>query len=118
MIVLLSPDAPPSLTDVTRLDRLHAECRGSLGAACFGDLCAPADDGVHIWLDITAARTAGVALVDDDERADFTSRFDEMVAYAASKGWVNDAGTHLSAHVQQTAQTAQTAQTVQEAGAS
>ncbi len=106
MIVLLSPDAPPTVTDAMRLDRLHAECRGALADMRFSDLCAPADDGGHVWLDIPATRAAGAALVDGNDHADFTSRFDGMVAYAASKGWVNEAGTHLRAHVEQTEQEA------------
>ncbi|MFP5489731.1 MAG: hypothetical protein ACLGHQ_15675 [Acidimicrobiia bacterium] len=59
MIVLLGPDRPPSLTDVDRLDRLHAESAGPLTEMMTGSLCRFDDDGEHVWLDIAVARAAG-----------------------------------------------------------
>lgn len=97
MIVLLTPDAPPALTDVDRLDRLHAASQGPLGDMMTGPLCRFDDDGEHVWLDIAAARAAGAAAVDDET---WTDRFDGMIAYARSKGWADAAGTHVRAHVE------------------
>lgn len=96
MIVLLSPDTPPALADVDRLDRLHAESRGPLAEILTSPLCSVADDE-HVWLDIATARAAGVAASDDP---DFQSKFDQMVAYAVSKGWADEAGTRVRAHVE------------------
>lgn len=97
MIIRLSNDAPPVLDDVDRLDRLHADSPGALAAMQPGALCRFDDDGEHVWLDIAAARTAGADLADDDG---WTDGFDAMIAYAASKGWTDDAGTHVRAHVE------------------
>lgn len=95
MIVVLSPDRPPQLTDLDRLDRLHATCDGPVVAAQLGELCA-ADDDDHVWLDVTVARSIGVAASDD---SGFGDQFDGMIAYASSAGWLNDAGTHVRAHI-------------------
>lgn len=97
VIVLLTTDAPPALSDVGRLDRLHAESQGPLGDMMTGPLCRFDDDGEHVWLDIAVARAAGAAAVGDGAWAD---RFDGMIAYARSKGWADEAGTHVRAHVE------------------
>ncbi len=99
MIVRLSPDAPPTLVDVDRLDRLHAECPGPLEQMATGSLCRADDDGAHVWLDIGEARVAGAATAEDPA---FGDRFDAMIAFAASKGWTDEAGTHVRAHIERT----------------
>jgi hypothetical protein len=99
MIVRLSPDAPPALDDVDRLDRLHAECPGPLASMATGPLCRADEDGEHVWLDIAAARAAGAAASADQG---FGDRFDAMIEFATSKGWTDDAGTHVRAHIERT----------------
>lgn len=96
MIVLLSPDVPPTLTDVERLDQLHAESPGPLDDMMAGSLCRFDPDGRHVWLDIAVARAAGAEVSDDD----WADQYDAMIAYATSKGWTDDAGTHVRAHVE------------------
>jgi hypothetical protein len=95
MIILLRGDAAPRLTDADRLDRLHAECDTELGLVQFDEFVRPADDG-HVWIDVEWLRTAGQAQVGDP---DFTSKFDGMIAYAAGKGWLDDSGTAVRAHI-------------------
>ena len=97
MIVRLSPDVPPVLVDVDRLDRLHAESPGPIGDMMAGTLCRVDDDGEHVWLDIAVARAAGAETADDD---DWPAGYDAMIAYARSKGWTDEAGTHVRAHVE------------------
>jgi len=97
MIVLLATDVPPTLTDVERLDRLHAESPGPLADMMVGSLCRFDPDGEHVWLDIAVARAAGADVSDDDG---WTERFDAMITYATSKGWTDDVGTHVRAHVE------------------
>ena len=97
MIVLLSPHLPPMLTDVDRLDRLHAESPGPLAGMMAGSLCRVDPDGEYVWLDIAAARAAGAEASDDTGWAD---AYDAMIAYATTKGWTDDAGTHVRAHVE------------------
>lgn len=97
MIVRLAADAPPALADLERLDRLHAESPGPLADMAPGPLCRFDDDGEHVWLDIAAARDVGSTRSDD---AGWVVRFDAMIAYATSKGWTDDTGTHVRAHVE------------------
>jgi hypothetical protein len=99
MIVLLSPDAAPTLGDVDRLDRLHADSPGPLGDMMTGSLCRFDDDDEHVWIDIAAARAAGAEASDDGA---WPARYDGMIAYATSKGWTDDADTHVRAHVERT----------------
>lgn len=49
----------------------------------------------HAWINIGALRAAS-GRVDDPE---WSRQFDSMVAYAASKGWVSEAGNELRAHL-------------------
>jgi len=95
IIVLTSTDAP-SLTDLDRFDRLHAELHGDLDDARLDGLCRAGDDD-HVWLDIGAAREAGVRTADEPT---FGEQFDGMIASARRSGWVDDAGTHVRAHIQ------------------
>jgi hypothetical protein len=96
MIIRLSHDAPPSLTDLDRFDRLHAESPGDPAAMRTGPLCTVDDDGAHVWLDIVTARAEGRHAGGDG----FVTGFDAMVGLATAKGWTNDAGTHVRAHVE------------------
>ena len=95
MIIILSPDQQPTLTDIERLDRLHAECTGELTEMATGDLCRFGDD--HVWLDVAIARSLGEQSSTDPE---WPAKFDGMIGYAASKGWLDEAGTHVRAHVE------------------
>ncbi len=96
MIVVLTAHQSPHLTDLDRLDRLHAELHGVLDDVRMGELCEIADDE-HVWLDVALARVAGIAAATDPA---FGDGFDAMISYAGSKGWLNDAGTHVRAHVE------------------
>lgn len=96
MIVVLASNAPPRLTDLDRLDRLHAELHDPLDAVRFDDLCE-ADDGEHVWLDVARARALGLDASDDPA---FGPGFDGMIGYATSQGWLNDTGTHVRAHIE------------------
>ena len=97
MIVLLSPDVPPVVTDLDRLDRLHAERTGAVGSAQMGDLCRPGPDDEHVWLSVEGLREAGSTQSGDDG---FVAKFDGMISYASSQGWLNDDGTHVRAHIE------------------
>lgn len=99
MIIRLSSERPPALDDLERLDRLHATTDGPTTEMRLDDLCRP-DDADHVWLDVAAARGAGVAATGDPG---FAERYDAMIAYAASKGWLDEAGTHVRAHVESAA---------------
>ena len=99
MIILLRADTAQRLTDADRLDRLHAEIDGDLADGeddvQFDEFVRAADDD-HVWVDVDWLRTAGQAQLGDP---DFAAKFDAMIAYAASKGWLDDSGTSVRAHI-------------------
>jgi len=62
-------------------------------AAMMGEGTRP--DGDHLWIAESAVRHWLAGLTDDD----WDESFSGMVSYARSKGWTDEAGTHLRAHV-------------------
>lgn len=48
----------------------------------------------HVWLDISALKAFAT-----DRDAQRTRRFDNMIAFARTKGWVDDTGTFVQAHL-------------------
>ena len=53
-------------------------------------------DGGHLWIAEAAIRHWLVGQTDDW----WNEGFSGMVAYARSKGWTDEAGTHLRAHIE------------------
>ncbi|MBT5904581.1 MAG: hypothetical protein HOH27_02110 [Acidimicrobiaceae bacterium] len=53
-------------------------------------------DGEHLWIAETAVRHWLSGRIDETWDEGFSGMFD----FARSKGWTNDAGTHLRAHVE------------------
>lgn len=100
MIVSLSPGTAPLLTDIDRLDRLHAECGAPIDQLDLGDLCRAGPDDQHVWLSIPGARRIGASSA--AASSTFAHDFDAMISYAASKGWVDDTGSWVRAHVERT----------------
>lgn len=97
MIVQLSPAEPAQLTDLDRLDRLHAVCPGDIADMQLAPWCAA--DGDHLWLDVAGCRAIGVAAQGDG----WGAHFDAMIEYAGSKGWTDAAGARVRAHIEFTA---------------
>jgi hypothetical protein len=52
-------------------------------------------DGEHAWLDIAQLRALS-PLADDPE---WNTGFDATMAYAGSKGWLDESGTKVRAHL-------------------
>ena len=96
MIIELSADRAPRLTDVDRLDRLHAVSDDPRSAR-YDELCQPGPDGEHVWIDVSRLRQAGLG---QSDAPDFGERFDAMITYAASKGWLDESGARVRAHVE------------------
>ena len=63
-------------------------------AAGIGNGAAPAGDG-HVWVSIEWITHN----VKDETPEGWEEDFSGMVQYAVGKGWVNDPGTHLKAHI-------------------
>ena len=63
-------------------------------AATMGEGTRP--DGGHLWIAEAAVRHWLAGRTDDD----WDEGFSGMVAYARSKGWMDEAGTYLRAHLE------------------
>jgi hypothetical protein len=50
---------------------------------------------------VAELRSAAAATVAEQDRADWLKGFDGMIAYATSKGWTDESGTHVRAHVEE-----------------
>ena len=57
---------------------------------------ARADGGQHVWIGADAVRH----WVADLATPEWEEGFSEMIAYASGRGWMDDAGTHLRAHLE------------------
>lgn len=105
-----------SLEDARDCRRFHLSVVGqadlpaldaALGAADVGHLDRPdrgdrpgeAGDGEHAWVAIAAVRRLAAGQVDESWEADFEA----MLAHAAGQGWMDEAATHVRAHIDWTA---------------
>ena len=95
MIIRVSPGSV-ALDELQRFDRLCVVvAEGVIRSGAVGDMGHFAEDGDHAWLDPKGlCRAAGF-----DANSETQEGFDAMVAYAVSKGWVDDEG-RLRAHVE------------------
>lgn len=88
-----------SLDEPARFDRFHVLAPAGAGEAAVASVLG--DDGReagddHVWVRLSALeRWAGDA-ADDQWRAGF----DGMVRYASSKGWLDETGEFVQAHIE------------------
>ncbi|MGC7094519.1 hypothetical protein ACPZ19_07645 [Amycolatopsis lurida] len=100
MRLLIAPSGP-ELADPDDCTRFHVEVstedrlRDVLAEHGLGRLD---DGGEHIHVAIDALRK----LADGRTEDDWSTRFDGMLSYAASKGWLDQTGTHVRAHIERT----------------
>ena len=100
MIIAVVADrgvARARVEDEENLRQLHAEFRGvddpaAAAALHSAGLGTVRDD--HAWLSTAALRAAG------DGSADWTRRFEAMLAFAAGRGWVSADGAEVQAHIE------------------
>jgi hypothetical protein len=71
---------------------------GVADASALGALGTP--DGGHVWLSVVALREAAAATVPTEERSAWVQGFDGMIAFAVSKGWTDESGERVRAHVE------------------
>lgn len=99
MIVLAAPDGF-TVTDRADFQDFHVDV-GTLSHPEFVAVVGASDDVQphelprHLWVS-TAFLHRELGTVNHPERL---SGLERMLAYAASKGWVNDDGTHVAAHI-------------------
>lgn len=83
-----------SLADADNLKALSVELRDcDAASADLGDLGRVEDE--HAWLDIARLRALSPLAAD----AEWNAGFDATMAYAGSKGWTDESGTHVRAHL-------------------
>jgi len=68
-------------------------CGASQAGTLLGDLGHV--DGEHVWLDIPLLKALS-PLADD---AEWAEGFDGVMKYAESKGWIDETGTRVRAHI-------------------
>jgi hypothetical protein len=94
MYVRITKSTAAELVDPEVLDQLSVQMIGEaprdLGG--FGSF-----DGDHAWLGVQALRTAAHNI---GVGADWDDRFDGMLAYAKSRGWLSSSGSALRAHIE------------------
>jgi hypothetical protein len=59
-----------------------------------------AEDGAHVWLLIDALKAAAAATLPADQRSEWSTGFDGMIAYATAKGWTSADGCSVRAHIE------------------
>lgn len=90
------------MREAVDLKSLKVVAPGSVvDATALGGLGEP--DGAHVWLSVSALRAAAAATVPEADREQWLGAFDGMIAYATSKGWTDESGTRVRAHVEATA---------------
>ena len=100
MIIRLdTTNATGSLEDPEQLDRFHVEVTGEGDlAAAVGTFGTLDEDGEHAWISVQAIREAAVGRVDEA----WDDRFEAMLGYARSKGWYDEPGAAIRAHLERT----------------
>ncbi len=85
------------LAEVDDFNRFHIEAEGDrrdvlrvLGAE------ARLGRTHHLWWSIEAVRR----LAPEDREPVWDERFDAMMAWAATQGWIDEAGTHVQVHIE------------------
>lgn len=91
-------DGTPELADADNFTAFHVEGAGASATellTALGELALPGADD-HVWL--SALGVAGLA--GETAAGEWITKFDGMCTYAESKGWMNEQGTHIRAHIQ------------------
>jgi hypothetical protein len=97
MIINVDLSAGASVDDPAVFTAFNAisstDDKDAVGAA-MGVAGHAADDAGHVWV---SAEWIRATVAGDGE---WLAGFDAMVAFAESKGWMNEAGTHIKAHIE------------------
>tara|TARA_B110000014_G_C20086142_1_gene568091 strand:- start:355 stop:660 length:306 start_codon:yes stop_codon:yes gene_type:complete len=98
MFILINPESKTaSVEEPDIFTAFHIESpvsdEGYVASVLGNDAKAAGDS--HVWVSIEwiSQNVSGSVL------SDWSEQFSGMVQYASGKGWVNDSGTHLKAHI-------------------
>lgn len=80
------------------LNRFHVSATAGVDAVLpvLGERGRPAEKANHLWLEIAWVRGLAEGQVD----AGWHEGFNKMIEFARTHGWVDEAGTHVMAHVE------------------
>lgn len=99
MIINVSSDtAGLSVSDPDNFKAFHIEADGldvRQVAAALGEHGHEKGDGAHVWISQALVRQ----LV-GDRGSDWEQNFEGMLSFAQKHGWINEAGTHIQAHIE------------------
>lgn len=98
MIVTVDLDTGASVGKPDDLGSFHVVSTtgdDTVVGSAMGDAGHAAGEG-HVWVSADWVKQDVASSVDPG----WAAKFDSMLAYAASKGWLNDAGTHIKAHIE------------------
>ena len=84
-----------TLEDAGNFREFHVAVHGDVAAAAaaFGGRADASARDNHLWIDIAYVRELAAD-------AEWEAQFEGMLAYAASKGWIDDATGRVEAHIQ------------------
>ncbi|MDE0117083.1 MAG: hypothetical protein OXT07_10745 [bacterium] len=88
-----------TLEDAGNFREFYVAIHGDVAAAveAFDGRAAASERDNHLWIDIAFVQElAGAAAAD----AEWQAQFDGMLAYASSKGWINEPANRVEAHIQ------------------
>ena len=87
-----------TLEDAGNFQEFHVAIDGDVAAAvaAFDGRAAASERDNHLWIDIAFVRE----LAGDAADAEWEAQFDGMLAYANSKGWIDEAANRVEAHLQ------------------
>ena len=99
MIVRIDSDGNTSLDDPDTFTAFHVHAAGLTSAQVAGVLgsgaAAGPEDG-HVWIPIDRLHALGA----EHGGADWREGCDGMIAYARTKGWVDESGDRVLAHIE------------------
>ncbi|HJK92778.1 MAG TPA: hypothetical protein RMG95_20865 [Polyangiaceae bacterium LLY-WYZ-15_(1-7)] len=95
MVIIVADAAGPRLEEKDVFNRFHVRAGSAEEAlSALGEDGRAAEEADHVWVRVDAVR--GWAGGD----AAWEEGFSKMIGFAAKHGWVDEAGTHVKAHVQ------------------
>ena len=98
MIIRIDPTSGPTVDQPSELTSFHATSPTAdedAVAAALGPAGRTAGQG-HVWISADWIRSEVAGRVEPG----WVESFDGMVAYARSKGWLDDDGSHIRAHIE------------------
>ena len=87
-----------TLEDAGNFQEFHIAIDGDVptAVAAFAGRAAASERDNHLWIDIAFVQE----LAGDTATPEWQTQFDAMLAYAATKGWIDEPANRVEAHIQ------------------